>query len=112
MRIQEVDTHVASSRFRFTGLAALWLTGTAGFGQPLPPDGAKPEGGASGVFSMDLDALSNIKVTTASKFAEKLSDAPSDRPVVTRDELRRFGGITLLEIVERVAGLTGSSRRC
>lgn len=103
-----MDTHVTSSRFRFTGLAALWLTATAGFGQQ-PPDGPQPEGGASGVFSMDLDALSNTKVTTASKFAEKLSDAPSDMSVVTRDELRRFGGVTLLEILERVAGLTGSS---
>ncbi len=61
------------------------------------------------MFSMDLDALSNIKVTTASKFSEKLSGAPSDMSVVTRDELRRFGGVTLLEILERVAGLTGSS---
>ena len=110
--MQEVDTHVASSRFRFTGLAALWLTATAGFGQQPPPDGSKPEGGASGVFSMDLDALSNTKVTTASKFSEKLTDAPSDMPVATKDELRRFGGVTLLEILERVAGLTGSSRRC
>jgi hypothetical protein len=33
-------------------------------------------------------------------------------PVATKDELRRFGGVTLLEILERVAGLTGSSRRC
>jgi outer membrane receptor for ferrienterochelin and colicin len=58
---------------------------------------------------MDIEALLNTKVTTASKFAEKLSDAPSDMSVVTRDELRRFGGVTLLEILERVAGLTGSS---
>ena len=61
------------------------------------------------MFSMDLDALSNIKVTTASKFSEKLSGAPSDMSVVTKDELRRFGGVTLIEILERVAGLTGSS---
>jgi outer membrane receptor for ferrienterochelin and colicin len=58
---------------------------------------------------MDLDALLNTKVTTASKFAEKLSEAPSDMSVVSKDELRRFGGMTLLEILERVAGLTGSS---
>ena len=64
--MQEAATHVTSSRFRFTGLAALWLTATAGFGQQ-PPDGPQPEGGASGVFSMDLDALSNTKVTTRSR---------------------------------------------
>jgi len=91
------------------GLAVLWLTARASFGQPAPQDGAKQDDAASKLYSMDLDALSSTKVTTASKFAEKLSDAPSDMSVVTRDELRRFGGITLLEILERVAGLTGSS---
>ena len=29
--------------------------------------------------------------------------------VVRRDELRRFGGMTLREILERVPGLTGTS---
>ena len=104
-----MDTHVGRNRLLCAGFAVLWLTATAGFGQPLPPDGARQDDQASKLFSMDLDALSNTKVTTASKFAEKLSDAPSDMSVVTRDELRRFGGVTLLEILERVAGLTGSS---
>jgi outer membrane receptor protein involved in Fe transport len=103
---------MASNRWLSVCLAALWLTAAASFGQPLPQEGAKQDDQASRLFSMDLDALSNTKVTTASKFAEKLSDAPSDMSVVTRDELRRFGGITLLEILERVAGLTGSSSFC
>jgi len=75
----------------------------------VPQDGSKQEDEASRLFSMDLDGLSNTNVTTASKFAEKLSDAPSVMSVVSRDELRRFGGTTLLDILERVAGLTGSS---
>jgi outer membrane receptor for ferrienterochelin and colicins len=58
---------------------------------------------------MDLDALLNTKVTTASKFVQKLSDAPSVMSVVSKDELRRFSGFTLWEILGRVAGLTGSS---
>ncbi len=58
---------------------------------------------------MDLDSLSNTKVTTASKFSEKLSDAPSVITVVSQDELARFGGITLAEILNRVAGLNLSS---
>jgi len=60
-------------------------------------------------FSMDLDSLSNLKVTTASKFSEKLSEAPGAISVVTTDELKRFGGFTLREILERVAGLSVSS---
>jgi len=100
---------VGNNRLLSIGVAVLWVTVAASFGQQPPQDPVKQEDGASRLFSMDLDALSNTKVTTASKFAEKLSDAPSVMSVVTKDELRRFGGFTLLEILERVAGLTGSS---
>ena len=58
---------------------------------------------------MDLESLLNTKVTTASKFSEKLSDAAGVVSVVTHDELQRFGGTTLLEVLERVAGLSVSS---
>ena len=59
--------------------------------------------------SLDLEQLLNIKVTTASKFAENLADAPGVMTVVTRDEIRRFGAITLREVLDRVPGLTGTS---
>jgi outer membrane receptor for ferrienterochelin and colicin len=58
---------------------------------------------------MDLSSLFDTKVTTASKFPEKLSDAAGVVSVVTQDELQRFGGITLLQVLERVAGLNVSS---
>jgi len=61
------------------------------------------------LYSMDLDAILNMKVTTASKSSEKLSDAPGMITVVTRDELNRFGGTTLRDILERVPGLIGST---
>jgi outer membrane receptor for ferrienterochelin and colicin len=61
------------------------------------------------LLSMDLEALLNVKVTTASKFAEKLSDAPGIMRVVTRDELQRFHGATLAEILNRVPGLALST---
>jgi outer membrane receptor for ferrienterochelin and colicin len=96
-----------SNLFVLTGVAVLWFMAEASFGQAPPPD--KPSTSASDPFSMDLEALSNTKVTTASKFAEKLSDAPSDISVVSKDELRRYAGFTLLEILERTAGLTASS---
>ncbi len=62
------------------------------------------------VTSMDIEALMNIDVTTASRFAEKLSDAPGIMSVVTSDELRRFGGMTLGEVLQRVPGLTGATQ--
>ena len=59
--------------------------------------------------SLDLEQLLNIKVITVSKFAEKISDAPGMISVVREDELRRFAGMTLGEILERVAGLAAST---
>lgn len=61
------------------------------------------------LLSMSLDDLLNMEVTTASKSAEKLSDAPGVITVVTKDELQRFGGTTLKDILERVPSLIGST---
>jgi outer membrane receptor protein involved in Fe transport len=89
-----------------------WLA--AGIASPAaaqaPP--AKPGQGGTAVAdlsSLDLESLLNLKVTTASKVTEKLSQAPGVISVVTKDELRRFGGITLREVLERVTGLSGTS---
>ncbi|BDC50531.1 hypothetical protein F183_A28470 [Bryobacterales bacterium F-183] len=60
-------------------------------------------------FSLDLESLANLRVTTASKFDEKLSSAAGVMSVVTKDEMRRFGGLTLAQILERVAGLNLST---
>lgn len=61
------------------------------------------------LLSLDLASLLDVKVTTASKFSETLADAPGVMSVVSRDELRRFGGLTVREILERVPGLTGTT---
>jgi outer membrane receptor protein involved in Fe transport len=95
--------------FRAASLSALWLAATTGFAQQPPPPAAAPAGSPADPFAMDLDSLFNTKVTTASKFSEKLSDAAGVVSVVTQDELLRFGGTTLLEVLERVAGLNVSS---
>lgn len=60
-------------------------------------------------FSLDLESLANLRVSTASKFDEKLSNAAGVMSVVTKDELRRFGGLTLAQVLERVAGLNLST---
>jgi outer membrane receptor protein involved in Fe transport len=70
---------------------------------------AQQQGAAPDPFAMDLNSLFNTKITTASKFSEKLFDAAAVVSVVTQDELNRFGGATLLEVLERVPGLNISS---
>src|SRR6187200_2284629 len=70
---------------------------------------AAPRGAKEDLRLLDLEALMDVNVTTASKSSESLSDAPGVISVVTADELRRFGGMTLREVLERVPGLTGAS---
>lgn len=72
-----------------------------------PPAANAPSAGTpADPFSLDLQSLMDVTVTTASKFTEKLSDAPGVMTVVTQDELTRFGGLTLSEILDRVPGLS------
>ncbi len=51
----------------------------------------------------------NVEVTTASKSREKQSDAPAIVEVLTKDELHRFGGTTLKDVLTRVPGLAAVS---
>ena len=71
------------------------------------PGQAKPDD----LSSLDLKSLLDMKVITASKFSERLSDAPGVISVVTQDELFRFGGLTLREVLERVPGLSAPDPR-
>jgi outer membrane receptor protein involved in Fe transport len=64
---------------------------------------------AEALYDLSLEDLLNMEVTTVSKSSEKISDAPGIISVVTHDEIERFGGLTLKEILERVSGLIGST---
>lgn len=106
-RISPIGILGSSGNWPF--LAVLVILATYGVAQPT----ASPQdsGTASAdLASMDLEQLMDIKVTTASLFADRLSEAPGIMSVVTSDELRRFGGLTLGEILDRVPGLTQSSQ--
>jgi outer membrane receptor for ferrienterochelin and colicin len=72
--------------------------------------GADGDGKSRDLGSLDIEQLMDVKVTTASLFSDKISNAPSIISVVTSDELRRFGGMTLGEILQRVPGLTGTTQ--
>jgi outer membrane receptor for ferrienterochelin and colicin len=105
---------MSPTRFLRVGLTFGWLSVLVASAQQAPQDNPKPEdpknaSATNDPFSMDLDSLANTKVTTASKFSEDLADAPGVMTVVSKDELKRFGGFTLAEILSRVAGLTLTS---
>src|SRR5688572_16174033 len=58
------------------------------------------------LYSLSLEELMNIDITVASKKAEKISDAPGVISVLTREDIDRFGGISLKDLLERVPSLT------
>ena len=66
-------------------------------------------GQVSDLSGLDLEALLNTRIITASRFSEQESDAPGVIAVVSRDEMRRFGGTTLRDVLERVPGLSGTT---
>ncbi len=55
--------------------------------------------------AMSLEEILNMTVSVASRSDEKLSEAPGVITVISKDELDRFGGLTLKDILERVPGL-------
>ena len=95
---------------RLTGMAlfAVVLVAPPVFAQE-PTRCAAPLVKSKDLMALDFEALMNVQVTTASKSSESLAGAPGLISVVTRDELRRFGGTTLREVLERVPGLAGAT---
>ncbi len=61
------------------------------------------------IDDLSLYDLLNVKITVASKAEEKISDAPGVITVITQDELKRFGGTTLTDILKRVPSFLGST---
>ena len=74
-----------------------------------PAAAQKPNDNGVDPTEIALESLFTMEVTTASKFPEKLSEAPGVMSVVTQDELRRYGAMTLREALERVPGLVAAT---
>ncbi len=65
--------------------------------------------GTDELYDLTLEQLLNMEVSVASKSSQKVSDAPGAISVVTKDEIARFGGTTLKDILMRVPSLNFST---
>jgi outer membrane receptor for ferrienterochelin and colicin len=54
---------------------------------------------------MDLAELMNVEVYTVSRSLESLADAPGIVSIVSREDIRRFGGNDLFDVLNRAASL-------
>ncbi|WP_165837104.1 TonB-dependent receptor plug domain-containing protein [Phenylobacterium hankyongense] len=64
-----------------------------------------PQSGSGALGALSLDELSEIKVTSVSKRAEPISQAPSSVYVITNDAIRRSGAISIPEALRNAPNL-------
>jgi len=57
------------------------------------------------IADISLDELLNVKITTAGKKAEKISEIPASVVLITREDIKRYGYASLDEILENVPGV-------
>lgn len=62
------------------------------------------------ILSLSFEDLLNMTVSTASKKAQKISDAPAIISVVTATEIRNMGATTLADVLAIVPGFTPIAR--
>ena len=82
------------------GRALLALAATAG-------SACATDNGSDGtdLVQLPLEQLLNLDVYSASKFAQKVSEAPSAVSVVTAADIKSFGWRTLADILRSMRGL-------
>ena len=84
-------------------VALAWVLAVA----VLPPAARSAEGGDSRLLNLSLEQLGSVKIDTvfaASKFSEKVTDAPSSVSIITRQEIQQFGYRTLGDVLQATRG--------
>ncbi len=104
-KIESVPASVITLRFTHPDME----NASATIGIYTTVDVVMSQVGSENLYEYSLEDLLNMEVTTASKSAEKQSDAPGAISVLTKDEINRFGGTTLKDLLERMPGLIGST---
>lgn len=75
---------------------------------PTPPAAAKQEEKPKKVADLSLEELMDVKVdevVSASRFVQKISEAPASVTIVTAEDIKRFGYRTLADILRSIRGV-------
>lgn len=89
--------------------SALMLAMLAG-GPWLTASAANAAGGAQSLLNLSIEQLGNIRVTSVSRQAEQLRDAPASVFVITADDIRRAGVTSLPEALRLAPGVEVARR--
>ena len=60
---------------------------------------------AQDASELDLESLLNQRISSASKFTQRIADAPSAVTVITAEDIQRMGAIDLPDVLRMVPGL-------
>jgi outer membrane receptor protein involved in Fe transport len=85
------------TRMRCMALGVLLACHFGALGAPAPAP--------TDLTTLPLEALLDMEVFSASRFAQKTSEAPSSVTVITAEEIRAYGWRTLADVVRSVRGL-------
>jgi outer membrane receptor for ferrienterochelin and colicins len=80
--------------------ASLWAAAAGA----EPADAAAASGQESALEGVDLLQLLNVEVSTASKTAERVADAPAIITVITAEDISRWGYQSVAEALQHVVG--------
>ncbi|MCP4146121.1 MAG: TonB-dependent receptor, partial [bacterium] len=72
---------------------------------PAQDEDTEKESQTDELFQMSLEDLMNVKITTAGKMAEKISEIPASVVIVTRQDIEMYGYQNLEEILAGIPGL-------
>ena len=91
-------------------LFGLLAAAVTGWGQRESP----VEVSATNIAALSIEQLANLEVTSvygASKYEQRVTQAPSSVSIITADEIQKFGYRTLAEILRSIRGLHVSNDR-
>jgi outer membrane receptor for ferrienterochelin and colicins len=99
------DTTVrVGRRLRRLATRVAWVASAAVTSWLGARDAAAQQTRQASVDDLDLVKLLNVQVSTASKTAESVDDAPAVITVVTRDDIHRWGYQTVAEVLNHCVG--------
>ena len=87
------------------GVVSLVLAGLILAGMPLPILAQTQTPPSVDLTTLSLEDLLNLEVTTASKKAESVFDAPAIMVVVTENDIQTHGGRSLVEVIDRATSV-------
>jgi len=103
----KTKTKMRTIFFLFTISSAVLLPCFASYAQEQSQE-SFVETPADSLFDMSLEELMSIEIVSASKFSQRISEAPSTVSVITRKQIQNYGWVSAQDVLNRQPGFAPS----